>query len=265
MQDDGRIVSIEGGSARNAIPSAADALVHVDVALLPASPGITFESAGKGFSHIHAEGRGGHAALPQGTVNALGVLFSYLYDNAIFSASEREWGEFEGLVFSAYDGSTLGIDATDDVFDPLTCISGTFRTERGLFIQSIDCRYPKSTDTDRIAAGLRCAAANHGVAMRITHEGKPFFIDPESGAVKALLGAYNEFTGSDAKPITIGGGTYARRFRCAAGFGPIEAGTHDPEWVGQMHGPNEGVSEDLLRRSLKMDIYAIACLMELEL
>ena len=265
VQTDGSVIRMEGGTAQNAIPSAASALVRAEVASLPTSPGITFESAGTGLVRIQAAGRGGHAALPQGTVNAFGVLFSYLRDNMLFSASERSWVDFEDLVFSAYDGSLLGIAATDDVFDPLTCISGTFRMEGGAFVQSIDCRYPKSTNAERIAARLGQTASDHGVTMRVTHEKRPFFVDPDSDVVQALLGAYNEFTGSDARPMTIGGGTYARRFSRAAGFGPVEPDAHDPEWVGQMHGPNEGISEELLRQSLKMDIYAIARLMELEL
>jgi len=64
--------------------------------------------------------------------------------------------------------------------------------------------------------------------------------------------------------MTIGGGTYARRFSRAAGFGPVEPDAHDPEWVGQMHGPNEGISEEL--PPIPQDgHHAIARLMELEL
>ena len=38
-----------------------------------------------------------------------------------------------------------------------------------------------------------------------------------------------------------------------------------PDWVGQMHGANEGVPKDLLLRSLKIYILAVARLMALSL
>ena len=39
----------------------------------------------------------------------------------------------------------------------------------------------------------------------------------------------------------------------------------DPEWVGIEHGPDEGVSEECLKRALKIYIVSIARLMELDL
>jgi succinyl-diaminopimelate desuccinylase len=39
----------------------------------------------------------------------------------------------------------------------------------------------------------------------------------------------------------------------------------DPEWVGIEHGPDEGVSEEVLRRALKIYIVSIGRLMELDL
>lgn len=58
----------------------------------------------------------------------------------------------------------------------------------------------------------------------------------------------------------MGGGTYARHFKCAVSFGMEETGEPAPEWVGPMHGPDEGVSEALLFKALKIYILAIAAL-----
>ena len=48
-------------------------------------------------------------------------------------------------------------------------------------------------------------------------------------------------------------------------FGPEEPSEPVPAWVGPMHGADEGVSEELLKRSLKVYIYAVEKLMGLEL
>lgn len=94
---------------------------------------------------------------------------------------------------------------------------------------------------------------------------EPFLIDPESGYVQALLSAYNEATGEHAKPFTQGGGTYARKFSCAASFGPEMPWVEMPEWAGGMHGPDETVPEELLKKAFKIYALTIARLMELDL
>ncbi len=93
----------------------------------------------------------------------------------------------------------------------------------------------------------------------------PFLVKPDSPVIQALLNAYNDATGEDAKPFTMGGGTYAREFKSGASFGPEMPWDEDPEWVGTMHGPDEGVCEDLLRR--RSSIYALTLdeLMQLDL
>ena len=58
-----------------------------------------------------------------------------------------------------------------------------------------------------------------------------------------------------AKPFTQGGGTYARKFSCAASFGPEMPWIEMPEWAGGMHGPDETVPEELLKKAFK--IYAL--------
>ena len=92
----------------------------------------------------------------------------------------------------------------------------------------------------------------------------PFYIDPNTPVIQTLIRTYNDVTGKNAQPFTMGGGTYARHFKCAVSFGMEETGEPAPEWVGPMHGPDEGVSEALLFKALKIYILAIARLMQLE-
>lgn len=87
-------------------------------------------------------------------------------------------------------------------------------------------------------------------------------MDPNSPVIQTLLAAYNEATGEDAKLFTEGGGTYARHFSNAASFGPEKAWVEKPAWVGGMHGPDEGVSEELLREAFRIYALTIGKLME---
>lgn len=218
------------------------------------------------LARITAHGIGGHASLPEGTRNAIGMLCGYLLDNGLCSDGEREFLELERVIHADTHGAALGIDATDDIFDPLTCVGGLVSlTADGRIEQTVDCRYPKSTTSEAIEAQLARVAAGRGAEFSVIRTCVPFYVDPSSPEIQTLVRCYNEYTGLDTKPFTIGGGTYARHFARAASFGPEEPHQETPEWVGQMHGPDEGASEKQLRQALKIYIYAIAELMELEL
>lgn len=259
----GNVVAFDGGTVSNAIPGLAEMTVKADAAALPAAEGIDVEAAGEGLARLTAHGKGGHASLPEGTLNAIGMLVDYLFANGLVSEGERPFFELLSLIFATTDGSSLGIAATDDLFEPLTCIGGTIHFVDGRLVQTIDSRYPKSITGAQIAERLGKLAAEHGAVMEVTSDAVPFYIDPQNPAVTALVDAYNEFTGKQAKPFTIGGGTYARHFKNAVSFGPEEPEETFPAWVGSMHGPDEGVSEALMKRSLKIYIYALEKLMKL--
>ena len=91
---------------------------------------------------------------------------------------------------------------------------------------------------------------------------KPFYIHPESPAIDVLMNAYRTVTGSDKKPFTMGGGTYARHFANAVSFGPDDD-AEKPAFVGNMHGANEGVNTEFMLSALKIYILAMAGLMDL--
>ena len=262
--EDGKIVAFDGGTVANAVPSLATVAVKA-AAGLPSAEDIDIEDLGDGTVRLTAHGIGGHASMPAGTKNAIGMLVEYLLANDLVSDQERTYLELLQKIFASTDGSTIGIAATDDLFEPLTCIGGTIAMVDGRLEQTIDSRYPKSITGEEIAERLTALAEDHDATFVLGSDMVPFYIDPATPAVTALVDAYNEFTGKQAVPFTIGGGTYARHFTKAVSFGPEEPGETVPDWVGPMHGADEGVSEELLKRSLKVYIYALQKLMELEL
>lgn len=260
-----KIVELSGGTVSNAIPRSATALVRADASALPAAERIEVEPAGDGLARVTATGIGGHASMPAGTVNAIGVLARYLLANNL--AGEGERGFLELLVTLTEDayGRAAGVAATDDKFGDLTLVAGVVRTVDGRFTQTVDSRFPTSTTAEKITARLTELAAAHGCTYEAGRGEEPFYISPESPEIHALLDTYAEYTGREGKAFTIGGGTYARHFARACAFGPQDPADELPEWVGGEHGPDEGVSEEAMRRALKIYIVSIARLMELEL
>ena len=260
-----KIVELDGGTVPNAIPGQATAVVRADASSLPAAERVSVEPAGDGLARVTATGVGGHASMPAGTVNAIGVLARYLLANDLAGAGERDFLELLVTLTEDAYGRASGIAATDDKFGDLTCVAGTVRTLDGRFVQTVDSRYPTTTSDAAITGRLTQLGAEHGCTFEQTSSDAPFYVSPDSPEIQALLSTYAEYSGEEAEAYTIGGGTYARHFRRACAFGPNYHEEGRPDWVGTEHGPDEGISEEVLRQALKIYIVAIARLMELDL
>lgn len=256
----GNLVEFAGGIANNVVPDRAYCLVKADAAALKGTDGITVTQQ-NGMARLEAKGVGGHASMPEGTVNAIGLLVEYLLQNNLCTPQENEYLE---LLHSATDGSGFGIACRDEVFDPLTMIGGMIALEDGVLKQYTDCRYPTATSGDELAEALRekAAAANAGFTPGRIAE--PFYISADSAPIKALLDAYTEVTGEPGRTFTMGGGTYARQFKNAVSFGPEVPGEVTPDFVGQIHGANEGANLAGMMQALKVYSLALYKLLQLE-
>ena len=269
----GAIVSLEGGSAENAVPGVASALVRANPEDMPAAEGIEVEQADESAGdtailRVTARGKGGHASLPEGTENAIGMLVSYLADAGICSEGEQRFLRFERALLADAYGKALGIAVEDEAFGALTCVGGTVRTvsegDGVRFVQSIDIRYPTSVSGESLLEALASRADECGCQILSHDDMPPFYLSPDADDVRALVDTYQQVTGSNEEAFTIGGGTYARHFARAVAFGPDVMGEEKPDWVGQEHGPDEGVSEQSLKQALVTYIVAIQRLAQLE-
>ena len=114
--------------------------------------GVTFEVGEGGSTVIRGWGKSGHAAMPEGTVNAIGLIVDCLLKSGVCTPQEEAYLHVLHTLHASTDGSALGIAADDGLFDPLTIIGGTIEMKDGIIRQSFDCRYPTNTDPDKITA-----------------------------------------------------------------------------------------------------------------
>ena len=253
-----RIVEIRGGVAPNVIPQRAEATVRADS--LASAGRVSVEALGEGLWKLRAEGIGGHASLPEGTVNAIGVLVDYLLENHVCSGDEERFLRLLAMLHRTSDGSALGVQADDGLFKPLTIVGGVIGVENGRIFQTVDSRYPTNTSGERIAEGIREKA---GALAEVVsdRDAPPFYMSLDNPAVKVCIDAYNSVTGENAQPYTIGGGTYARDFPNAVSFGPEHPERPMPPFAGPIHGADEAACLDWFLEALK--VYIVA-LLELE-
>ena len=260
----GNVVSFEGGTVTNAVPGSAVLCVRAIASELPSAERIDIEDAGDGVARLTAHGVGGHASLPEGTVNAIALLVDYARENGLLAACEEPVFGLLAAIHADTAGEALGVASASDAFGPLTCIGGTIRSEEGRLSQTIDIRFPDSTSADELDEKLTAFAAKFGCEAHAMTKKPPFSVSAEFPAVQALLSSYIDVTGKDARLFAMGGGTYARNFACAVSFGPEEEIEDQPVWAGAMHGPNESACEAQLRQALKTYIVAIDRLMALD-
>lgn len=270
---DGAIRSWSGAEATNAIPSESVCELAIPMGELPSpcahADRLTVEAAGDG-ARITAHGIGGHASMPEGTLNAIMLIVTYLQEVAavkpeLFDAEERTFLDLLATVHEDTAGEGIGIATSSPAFGPLTCNAGTIEVKDGRIAQTIDVRYPDSIEPDEMVMICNACASQYGATFALDRAKEPFSVSADSPAVQTLLDIYRQVTGKPAQPFSMGGGTYARNFKRAVSFGPEDGGIELPEWAGTMHGPNEAVNESLLKDALKMYIFAIIRLNELEL
>lgn len=171
------------------------------------------------------------------------------------------------------NGSGLGVACRGEHLGPLTAVGGVVNLDASSadggegeaperrITQSIDFRYPTTTTSADIEQAVAQLAAEAGATFVMEHDKTPFLMNPDSDDVRALLDAYCLVTGEDAKGLTSKGGTYARCFTTGVSFGLEKPWEDNPDWVGGMHGPDEGVSENLLKQAFSIYARAIANLM----
>lgn len=268
---DGVIRSWSGAEATNAVPSESVLVVGIDASALPEprmnADRLTIESAAPGEARILAQGIGGHASLPEGTLNAIGLIVSYLGEiRELLAPAERDYLALLELVHADTAGEAVGIACSSTAFGALTLNAGTIAVRPdGRIEQTIDVRFPDATTTDAMEATLAQLASRFGASFVLGRSKDPFSVDAGHPAVQALLDVYREVTGREAEPFSMGGGTYARNFARAVSFGPEDEELELPAWAGSMHGPNEAASEEALKEALKIYILALVRLMGLEL
>ena len=248
-----KIADIRGGVAGNVIPGKAEAWVK---GAKPApTESVSVEADGE-LWHLTAKGIGGHASKPEGTVNAIGVLISYILENKLAGEEEEKFLRLLMKLHESWDGSGLGVDADDGKFEPLTIIGGVIGVEDGHIFQTVDSRYPTNTSGKKIADTIS-ALAGELAEIELKRDTAPFYMSIDNPAVKVCMDVYNAVTGEDAKPYTMGGGTYARDFPNGVSFGPEHPERSYPDFFGPIHGADEAASIDEFMEALKIYILAL--------
>lgn len=218
--------TLDGGTAANMVCDCAQSIPLFSLkntGMVPCSvPHVTLTAQdGK----LLARGRAAHASEPEKGANALQGLLEF------YAAESPACRRVCDLLF----GDAAGLKTLRDETGPLTASPDMAHFEKGILSVVTDFRVPASKPLSAVTHALE----KQGIACTVLHAQQPLFNDPNGKLVQTLLRVYNDATGRQAKPIAIGGGTYARAMKNGCGFGPLDEGEEST-----IHRPDEYISLD---------------------
>lgn len=206
--------------------------------------------------HLYMEGTPAHGSMPYLGNNAGVHLLNYIantYDDQMAKDLYTLTHDWKGTPENIYiDGPRMGF---------LTMNPGIIDIEDGKGHALLDIRWPIDTNLDAIMNGFEKACKELGgrVVPAKKFAENPLYVDPDGKLVKDLMASYIKYTqDEDAVPLTIGGGTYAKKFKNMVAYGPEKESAQvcTDEFVGGCHQRDEGVKEEDLLEA--MAIYADA-------
>ena len=229
---------IDCGTAANVIPGVIRAELPVKAVPVAAPEGftVTYDE-----NRITVEGRGGHASMPEFAKNAMLALMGILKEQPLQKEDHETVSALHALWGYDLHGETLGVDVTDES-GRTTYSPDVIRFDENGVRFIADCRHPFTAKAEDLLKTWDAAYAKAGF-VRTEETVKPgHFIPADSELVSTLMNVYNELNGSDSKPLSMGGGTYARELDNAVAFGTVREGEES-----MCHMPNESISIEDIR------------------
>lgn len=254
------IRACSGGQAPNLIPD--HAWVEVaglqEAAICEALRGIpdVWTEPCEGGLRVHAKGKSGHAAFPQGADNAVRRLLFALRDARALDAQDQEAVEALALLMEDDFGGACGLNVDDPVFGPLTLVGSMLKVEDGRMTLSLDSRFPRMLPGAQVDERIRAFASAHGLVLSEASSREAFYIDREDPLVRCMMDVYREETGDMREAFVMGGGTYSHVLPRAVTFGASIPGAGAglasilPPGHGGAHQPDEALHVPSFKRSL---------------
>ncbi|MBQ3109500.1 MAG: dipeptidase PepV [Clostridia bacterium] len=235
-------IRLYAGDRANVVPGSATAYLPLTLNdVMPAAEAYSLKSgfpvsasADDEGTVLTVTGQSTHASIPHLGLNALQAMLQLL---AMLPLEENDAKMAEGLaeLFKMdHHGESMGLDVTDESGRQTLNPAAIVWEEDGIHKLALDLRCPASRPLDVIKAELLAHLAPLGFELYDSHEQKALFVPADSELVSKLINVYAERTGVVAKPLAIGGGTYARAFENTVAFG-CKIPNHDAP----MHMPNE--------------------------
>ncbi len=212
----------------------------------------------EGREVVEILGKAAHASTPDEGQNAIARAFSDLGLE----------GETEGKGLAAFirdcasdtAGSGLGVAVRDEVSGALTFNAAVLHYDQQGARLVCDLRYPVTLAGQELSQRMAERVAQYGGSFELLHDSLPLYLAEDHPLVAGLLEVYQRLSGEEARPLAIGGGTYARSLPNTVAFGSVFPGE-----VVLMHQRGESCNIPNLLRSVDYYEEALKCLDQLDM
>lgn len=227
------IVNFTGGNAINSVADECSILLKGDPKVndsvmtnlkehkVERSFNLKYESS-KNEVLIKVNGKSAHASEPQRGSNAISYMAYVLVCVLPNDSKVYELMKFinESFGYADYYGKVGKFDFEDDPSGKLTNIIGTVEYKDSEVKYRLNARYPVTMDYTSWIEIVRNLAVDGGFSFEVEDHLVPVYQSLDSSESKTLINAYQSISGDYvSKPVSMGGGTYARALPNAITFG----------------------------------------------
>ena len=175
---------------------------------------------------ITVKGKSAHAMEPEKGRNAAVLLAKFLTTE--LDGAGLDFANFMVELFDGdHYGTALNFNFCDEMSGQTTLNPGvvTFG-ENGATIE-VSMRYSVTYPFEQKVSAVQSQLTEKAFAMDIAGNSTPHYVSEDDELVKTLLDVYRKHSGDFSKPLSTGGGTYARVMKKGVAFGMLFPGEPD--------------------------------------
>lgn len=258
-EENENLLSFKAGQRINMVPDYAEAKVTKAIDQNAFNLFLeNYKLSGKIVEHddyfvVALKGKSAHAMEPEKGINAAVKLAQFLITQNICGRGGK-FIRFLAEVFAENPyGEKLNMDFEDDMSGKMTLNPGFVTYDESVAQAEISMRYSVTYPFDEFITKGQIAAKNYAMALDVVSNSKPHYVPEDDELVATLLDVYRGATGDLSKPLSTGGGTYARVMKKGVAFGMLYPGEADVA-----HQANEFVVVENLVKAAAIYAEAIA-------
>lgn len=191
------------------------------------------------------EGKSAHGSMPElGKNSGIAMLFALgTYFNSEFLLKiAHQYEDYNGRNIDLFfETKNMGVS---------TYNVGLISYKNNEFSMTVNFRFPESVIIEDVIEKIK---ATTDCEVDVGRASPVLYFDPESKMIQTLYNAYVEESGDTVnKPMTIGGGTYAKEAKNIVAFG-----SNFPGKVDHIHEPDEKIDLEDVKKSIQLYARAI--------
>lgn len=162
-------------------------------------------------------GTAAHASTPNEGDNAIWKLLCLL-KGVELATTGKTFARLNDTFCTPLALSKLNLDICDEKTGELTLSADMLNYKNGTLKMGVDIRYPMTVTKEEIVKRLESQGAQASIYMTADC----LYVSADTKLVSTLMDIYKtSFNDPDAKPLIMGGGTYAKELPNAVAFGPV--------------------------------------------